>query len=391
VALVVTPRSRNVQPTDLLDKARALAPILRERAFAAEQARRIPDETIADLKAAGLFRVLQPALYGGYECDPQVFMEVSMILGAACPSTGWVYAVIGVHNWQLALMPKQAQDDVWGVDPDTLISSSYTPRGQIEIVDGGYKVSGRWSFSSGSDHAQWVILGGAATEPDGTVRRLCFLLPRTDYKVDDVWNVIGLKATGSNDIVVDGAFVPEYRTHPFTSGSVTSDAPGYLLPFGNVFTFGISAPLIGAAQGALDEHIAWTVDRVRITRGTRVAEEPFSQARVAQAASEIDAARLQMMRDLDEMIELARDGKEIPVALRARARLDQVRATQLAASAVDGIFTNSGGRVLHELNPIQRAWRDIHAGSLHNSNVPEPILMAYGAYQFGLSIEGSGI
>jgi 3-hydroxy-9,10-secoandrosta-1,3,5(10)-triene-9,17-dione monooxygenase len=380
-----------VQPTDLLDKARALAPILRERAFAAEQARRIPDATIADLKAAGLFRVLQPALYGGYECDPQVFMEVSMILGAACPSTGWVYAVIGVHNWQLALMPKQAQDDVWGVDPDTLISSSYTPRGQIEIVDGGYKVSGRWSFSSGSDHAQWVILGGAATEPDGTVRRLCFLLPRTDYKVDDVWNVIGLKATGSNDIVVDGAFVPEYRTHPFTSGSVTSDAPGYLLPFGNVFTFGISAPLIGAAQGALDEHIAWTVDRVRITRGTRVAEEPFSQARVAQAASEIDAARLQMMRDLDEMIELARDGKEIPVALRARARLDQVRATQLAASAVDGIFTNSGGRVLHELNPIQRAWRDIHAGSLHNSNVPEPILMAYGAYQFGLSIEGSGI
>jgi 3-hydroxy-9,10-secoandrosta-1,3,5(10)-triene-9,17-dione monooxygenase len=380
-----------MQPNDLLDKARALAPKLRERAFAAEQGRRIPDETIADLKAAGLFRILQPAAYGGYECDPQVFMEVSMILGAACPSTGWVYAVVGVHNWQLALMPKQAQDDVWGQDQDILISSSYTPRGQIEIVDGGYRVSGRWSFSSGSDHAQWVILGGAATEPDGTVRRLCFLLPRTDYVVDDVWNVIGLKATGSNDIVVDNAFVPEYRTHPYTSGSVTSDAPGYLLPFGNVFTFGITAPLIGAAQGALDEHIAWTADRVRISRGSRVADEPFSQARVAEAASEIDAARLQMMRDLDDMMVLARDGKEIPVELRARGRLDQVRATQLAASAVDRVFTNSGGRVLHELYPIQRAWRDIHAGSLHNSNVPEPILMAYGAQQFGLSIDGSGI
>jgi 3-hydroxy-9,10-secoandrosta-1,3,5(10)-triene-9,17-dione monooxygenase len=314
-----------------------------------------------------------------------------MILGAACPSTGWVYAVVGVHNWQLALMPKQAQDDVWGTDQDTLISSSYTPRGQVEIVEGGYRVSGRWSFSSGSDHAQWVILGGAATEPDGKVRRLCFLLPRTDYQVDDVWNVIGLKATGSNDVVVDNAFVPEYRTHPFTSGSVTSDAPGYLLPFGNVFTFGITAPLIGAAQGALDEHISWTRDRVRITRGSRVAEEPFSQARVAEAASDIDAARLQMMRDLDEMMELARDGKEIPVDLRARGRLDQVRATQLAASAVDRVFTNSGGRVLHEQNPIQRAWRDIHAGSLHNSNVPEPILMAFGAYQFGLSIADSGI
>jgi 3-hydroxy-9,10-secoandrosta-1,3,5(10)-triene-9,17-dione monooxygenase len=380
-----------MRPQDLIDKAHALAPVLRERAFDAELARRIPDETMSDLKAAGLFRALQPALYGGYEFDPQVFMEISMILGSACPSTGWVYAVVGVHNWQLALMPKQAQDDVWGTDQDTLISSSYTPRGNVEIVEGGYRLSGRWSFSSGSDHCEWAMLGGAATDSEGKVRRLCFLLPRTDYVVEDVWFMAGLKATGSNDVVVDGAFVPEYRTHPFTTGSVTSDAPGYLLPFGNVFSFGITAPLIGAAQGALDEHIAWTVERTRITRGSRVAEEPFSQARVAEAASDIDAARLQMMRDLDDMMVLARDGKEIPVELRARGRLDQVRATQLSASAVDRVFTNSGGRVLNERNPIQRAWRDIHAGSLHNSNVPEPILMAYGAMEFGLSIADAGI
>lgn len=378
-------------PQDLLDKARALAPVLRERAFATENARRISTETISDLKTAGLFRVLQPAAYGGFEYDPRVFMELAMILGAACPSTGWVYAVVGVHNWQLGLMPKQAQEDVWGRDQDTLISSSYTPRGQVEIVEGGYRLSGRWSFSSGCEHADWAILGGAATEPDGTVRRLCFLLPRTDYTIDDVWNVVGLRGTGSNDVVVDNAFVPEHRTHPFTSGSVTSDSPIYLLPFGPVFSFGITAPLLGAAQGALDEHVAWTADRVRITRGSRVAEEPFSQARVSEASAEIDGARLQMMRDLAEMMELAGDGKEIPIELRARARLDQVRATQLAASAVDRVFTNSGGRVLHELNPIQRAWRDIHAGSLHNSNVAEPILMAYGAMKFGLSIEGQGI
>jgi 3-hydroxy-9,10-secoandrosta-1,3,5(10)-triene-9,17-dione monooxygenase len=318
-------------------------------------------------------------------------MLASMIIGAACPSTGWVYAVIGVHNWQLGLMPKQAQDDVWGDDQDTLISSSYTPRGTVQIVEGGYRLSGRWSFSSGCDHAQWAILGGVATEDDGTVRRLCFLLPRSDYTIDDVWRVIGLRATGSNDVVVDDAFVPAYRTHPYTSGSVTSDSPIYDLPFASVFTFGITAPLLGAAQGALDEHVAWTADRVRITRGTRVAEEPFSQARVAEASGELDGARLQMMRDLDEMMELAREGKEIPIELRARGRMDQVRATQLAASAVDRVFANSGGRVLHELNPIQRAWRDIHAGSQHNSNVPEPMLMAFGAMQFGLSIADMGI
>jgi 3-hydroxy-9,10-secoandrosta-1,3,5(10)-triene-9,17-dione monooxygenase len=380
-----------MRPEDLLDRARALAPVLRERAFAAEQARRISVETIDDLKAAGLFRALQPKKYGGYELDPQVFLEAAMIIGSACGSTGWVYSVVGVHNWQLALMPEQAQEDVWGDDPDVLTSSSYTPRGTIEIVDGGYKVSGRWSFSSGSDHCSWVILGGVATEENGTVRRLCFLIPRTDYRVDDVWNVVGLRGTGSNDIVVEDAFVPNYRTHAYTSGSVTSDSPIYGLPFGCVFTFGITAPLLGAAQGALDEHVSWTAERVRVTRGTRVAEEPFSQARVAEAAGELDGARLQMMRDLDEMMALSRDGKEIPIEVRARSRMDQVRATQLAGSAVDRVFANSGGRVLHELNPIQRAWRDIHAGTLHNSNVPEPMLMAYGALAFGLSIADSGV
>src|SRR5690242_6484354 len=200
-----------MQAADLLDRARSMAPALRERAFAAENARRVPEETMRELKQAGLFRALQPKAYGGFEIDPQVFLEIGMIIGSASPSTGWVYSVVGVHNWQLALMPKQAQDDVWGEDQDTLISSSYTPRGQIEIVDGGYRVNGRWSFSSGCDHSQWVILGGVATEPDGTIRRLCFLLPRSDYRIDDVWHVIGLRATGSNDIVVEDAFVPEYR------------------------------------------------------------------------------------------------------------------------------------------------------------------------------------
>ena len=361
------------------------------RAFATEEARRIPDETIRELKEAGLFRILQPARFGGYELDPQVLPGRRDDHRAACGSTGWVYSVIAVHNWQLALMPEQAQADVWGADPDALICSSYTPRGHVEIVDGGYRLSGRWSFSSGCDHAQWAILGGAATDAEGNTRRLCFLVPRTDYTIDDVWRVVGLRGTGSNDVVIEDAFVPEHRTHDYRSGSVTSDSPIYRLPFGPIFTFGIAAPLLGAAQGALDDHVAWTAERVRVTKGTRVAEEPFSQARVAEAAGELDGARLQIRRDLDEMLALARDGKDIPIEIRARARLDQVRATQLAISAVDRVFQNSGGRVLHELNPIQRAWRDIHAGAQHNSNVPEPMLMAYGAMSFGLSIADSGI
>lgn len=380
-----------MRPVEALDRARALAPALRERALATEQARTISDETIRELKQAELFRILQPARFGGYELHPQVFMDVTMILSAACCSTGWVYSVIGVHNWQLGLMSGRAQEDVWGSDHDTLICSSYTPRGHVEIVDGGYELSGRWSFSSGCQHAQWAILGGVATDSQGRSRRLCFLVPATDYEIDDVWHVVGLKGTGSNDVVIEKAFVPEYRTHDFQSGSETSDSPIFDLPFGPVFTFGIAAPLLGAAQGALEEHIAWTAERTRITKGSRVAEEPFSQARVAEAYGELDGARLQMTRDLEEMMELARSGKEITVDVRARCRLDQVRATQLAMSAVDRVFQNSGGRVLLETNPIQRAWRDIHAGAQHNSNVPEPMLMAFGALQFGLSIADMGV
>jgi 3-hydroxy-9,10-secoandrosta-1,3,5(10)-triene-9,17-dione monooxygenase len=279
-----------MRPVEALDKARSLAPVLRERAFATEQARRISDETIRELKEAGLFRILQPARFGGFELDPRVFLEAGMIISAACGSTGWVYSVIGVHNWQLGLMPEQAQVDVWGEDQDTLICSSYTPRGHVEIVDGGYRLSGRWSFSSGCEHAQWAILGGVATDAAGNIKRLCFLVPRTDYTIDDVWRVVGLRGTGSNDVVIEDAFVPEHRTHDYRSGSVTSDSPIYRLPFGPVFTFGIAAPLLGAAQGALDDHVAWTAERVRITKGTRVAEEPFSQARVAEAAGELDGA-----------------------------------------------------------------------------------------------------
>ena len=373
-----------MRPVDALDRARSLAPVLRERAFATEQARRISDETMGELKEAGMFRILQPARFGGFELDPQVFLEAAMIIAAACGSTGWVYSVVGVHNWQVGLMSEQAQEDVWGEDQDVLICSSYTPRGNVEIVDGGYRLSGRWSFSSGCDHAQWAILGGAATDDAGNVRRLCFLVPRSDYVVDDVWRVVGLRGTGSNDVVVADAFVPEHRTHDYRSGSVTSDSPIYRLPFGPVFTFGIAAPLLGAAQGALDDHIAWTAERVRITRGSRVAEEPFTQARVAEAAGELDGARLQLKRDMDDMLALARDEKDIPVEIRARARLDQVRATQLAISAVDRVFQNSGGRVLHELNPIQRAWRDIHFAAMHVSLNPEQNFAHFGRTELGV-------
>ncbi len=247
-------------PEAYLERARALLPALRERAPAAEQLRRLPDESFKEFQAAGLFRALQPQRYGGYELDPGTFYSAVMDIGTVCGSSAWVLGVVGVHNWQLALFPEPAQEDVWRDDSSLLIASSLAPTGRVERVDGGFRLQGRWSFSSGCDFCQWAVLGGVVpTSPDGApADRRCFLVPRSDYAIDDTWQVIGLCGSGSKDLVVTEAFVPEYRAFSYreafelrSPGLAVHEAPLYRLPFGCVFAYGMAAPAIGTALGAL--------------------------------------------------------------------------------------------------------------------------------------------
>src|SRR6185312_1115253 len=200
-----------------------LLPVFRQRAQEAEDARAVPAESVKALEEAGFFKLLQPRAYGGLEADPVTFFTAVRLIAGACGSTGWVASVVGVHPWQLALFPPQAQDDVWAADPATRMSSSYAPTGRATLVKregevgGGYRLHGRWSFSSGCDHATWVLLGGIVLDEDQKpVDFRTFLLPARDYAIDDVWDTVGLRGTGSNDIVVDHAFVPEYRSLSFT-------------------------------------------------------------------------------------------------------------------------------------------------------------------------------
>src|SRR5262245_33341804 len=237
----------------LVQKARELAPVLAQRVPEADRLRRVPDATIAEFKEAGVFKMLQPSRWGGLEVDPKTFFEVQWTIAAACPSSAWVLGVVAVHNWQLALFDPKAQDEVWGEDSSTLISSSYAPTGKITRVEGGYRISGRWSFSSGCDHCQWVFLGGFVP-PEGDQKApdmRTFLVPRSDYKIDDNWHVAGLKGTGSKDIVVENAFVPEHRTHRLidgyfrkSPGNATNTAPLFKLPFGQIFVRSVSTSAI---------------------------------------------------------------------------------------------------------------------------------------------------
>ena len=384
----------------VFEKVQDLLPGIRERAVACEQARRVPEDSIAELVDAGVFTMLQPTRYGGLEADPVEFYDVVRSVATACGSTGWVSSVVGVHPWQLGLFPVEAQDEVWGKDPNTLVSSSYAPMGRLTPVDGGYECTGRWSFSSGCDHCSWVLLGALVLGPEGKpVDFLTILVPRPDYAIEDVWNVMGLSGTGSNDIVIDKQFIPAHRTLSFNDvsalkcpGQEANPAALYKLPFGTIFANTITTPIIGMAQGAYEAHVERMRERVRVSYGgQKVAQDPFAHVRVARAASDIDAAWLQLVNNVREEVRYVEAGEEIPMELRLRARRDQVLGTERAIDAVDRMFKNSGGTSLKTGNPIERAWRDAHAGSVHAANDTERWLAMYGKGEFGLEIKDAMI
>ena len=384
-------------PDEFLGRVRDLLPAIRERAARAEQLRRLPDETFADFQEARLFRAMQPKRHGGFELDPATFYQAVTEVGAVCGSTGWIFAVMGAHNWHLALFPPQAQQDVWGEDQSIQLSTSLAPTGTVERTDGGFRLRGRWSFSSGCDFCGWVVLGGVAPPAETAGEKSAppdlrtFLLPRSDYVIDDNWHVMGLCGTGSKDIVVEDAFVPEYRTHSYLDafhlknpGMAVNDAPLYRLPFGLVFAATLGAAAIGVAMGAFAAFREQQQRRLNVRDRSRVSEDPFTQLRLAESAAEIDAARDRMLGNFAEMMRLARAGAEIPLSFRARCRWDIGKATDWAVRAVDRLMMAAGGRGIFLDNPIQRAWRDVHAMQAHASNNVERAAAVYGRSEFGL-------
>jgi 3-hydroxy-9,10-secoandrosta-1,3,5(10)-triene-9,17-dione monooxygenase len=380
---------------DVLASVSDLLPVFAERAQETEDARRISVESIKALQETGLFRLLQPVRYGGLEASPVDFYRAVRLIASACGSTGWVASVLGVHPWQLGLFAAKAQEEVWGEDPDTRISSSYAPMGRAKPVDGGFQFNGRWSFSSGCDHCTWAFLGGLVLdERGGPIDFRTFLLPRSDYEIDDVWDTIGLRGTGSNDIVVDDVFVPEHRTLSFVDtgrcvcpGQEVNPGPVYRLPFASVFSCSISVPVIGMATGAYRAYLEHTRQRVRASTGGKAVEDTFQHLRIAEAASKIDAAVLQIERNLTDELDIVSSGEKIPMALRMQVRRDQVNATSAAIAAVDRLFESAGGRALKVGTPIQRFWRDAHAGRVHAINDPEKALAMYGQFELGLKVQ----
>lgn len=380
----------------VLDGIRDLLPTLRERADETESLRVVPEASIKEIEETGFFRLLQPKRYDGMEASPLDFYDGVRMISSACASTGWVSSVVGVHPWQVALFDDEAQQAVWGSDTKVRLSSSYAPTGKAVIADGGFMLSGKWSFSSGCDHCSWVLLGGLVFNAEGQVVDFrTFMVPREKYQIVDVWNTVGLRGTGSNDIIVEETFIPEAFTLSMGEtgqckgpGQAVNTANLYKLPFHSIFTTTISTPIIGMAQGAYAEHVEMQQQRVRAAYlGEKASLDPFAAVRIARASSEIDAAWALTMNNIREEIALVEKGEPIPLGLRLKVRRDQVLGTQRAIDAIDALFEASGGRALAEGTYLQRAWRDAHAGRVHAANDPERALQMFGAHEFGHKVD----
>jgi len=376
----------------LRQRARELVPVLRERAAEAARQGRLPEETLRDFHDAGFFRILQPARWEGYELEPKDFFEVQMTLAEGCMSSAWVLGVVAIHNWQLALFDDRAAQDVWGADSSVLISSSYMPVGKVTPVQGGFRLSGRWGFSSGSQHCQWAFLGALVppSEPGGAPDYRTFLVPRSDYQVLDNWNVMGLEATGSHDVLVEDAFVPEHRTHRAldgfmqnSPGNAVNTAPLFRLPFGQIFVRAVSSSAIGALQGAVDCFIEHNRARVGVNDGRKMGQDPGAQQALADAMVCVDECRTVLLRNFETMMQRARDGQGLSMPERVKMRYDSALVADKCARAAGALMFNSGASTIFREHPINRAFRDIHTGRAHVANSPAKYAWNLGGVSMG--------
>src|SRR5215813_2679463 len=356
---------------ELLRRAEALVPVLQERAPKAEQMRRCPDETIRDYLDNELLRICQPARYGGFEYGYEVLCEVSQTLARGCGSQAWVHMVLADNILKLASYSEQAQEEVWGQDITAKLSNCVTPVGTGRPVDGGVIWSGRHTFSSGVDHAQWVMAAG--TIDHGARKQACsVLVPRSDITIIDDWHVAGLAGTGSKTFEIKEAFVPAHRIldkkaadEGNAPGAKLYAAPCFHLPRGGPSIASFAAVTVGIAEGCLEEYYNYT--RPRKSRGTPVAALAGTQITAATAAAEIEAAVRMYLGVLREAMGILERGEPFTKDHQVQGKRNMAYAAMLSIHAVQRLYNDAGGRALYADNELQRKFRDAHAAAAHHS------------------------
>jgi 3-hydroxy-9,10-secoandrosta-1,3,5(10)-triene-9,17-dione monooxygenase len=373
----------------LLKRAQALAPVLANRSARCEGLRRCPDETVDDYVNSGLLRICQPRRYGGYELGYDVLCEATETLAGGCGSQAWVHMVLADNPLKLSAFSLEAQDEVWGKDTAAKIGVAIAPVGKARRVEGGVRWTGQHGFSSGIDHADWVICGGNIYE-DGKPSRGCFaLIPTREVKIIDDWFAMGLAGSGSKSFEVDDVFVPDHRVldkkaydEGRSPGTLHYTAPVTKLPRGGVSAVSYTAVAVGVAAGFVDNYYKFTGPRK--SRGNSVSDDVGIQIGAGIASAELEAAQRMYRGAVRETMQVLERGEEVTPHMQVQGKRNAAYAAQLAMSAVQRLFNAAGGRALYADNVLQRQFRDCYAASAHHSIVWDGAAADYGRYMLRL-------
>lgn len=378
---------------ELVARARELVPLLNENAARADHERRIPEENLAALRNAGLFRMTAPRRWGGREAGFETKIRVVSELARGCGSTGWVVALLTGGPWFVGMMNEQAQQDVWANGADATVAVAVPPSGTAERVDDGYRISGRWGYCSGAEHADWVLLG-APVAVDGASSPVVSLVPRDQVEIEYTWHVTGMRGTGSNTVVARGLTVPLHRT--ISLGAVQDgqldtpfdgEAP-YHVPLTLGALSDLVGPQLGLARAALDLVIETAARRgVSATVYREQTQAPTVQLAVARAASSLDTAEALAFSAAEEMDRAGRALVRPSLLERARLRMQLARGIVEARDAIRELMSVAGSSAFAESNPLQRIWRDSEIASRHAVCNPAISAEAYGRALLGITAQ----
>lgn len=353
----------------VLAAVRSLLPSIADAAADVDRNGAVDPHVITDLHDAGYFSMLQPKSFGGLAADPDDYLTATRELASACMSTGWLAGWLGVNNWGLSVRDRRALQEIWGSDSRALLCSSYAPTGRLERVDGGFRLSGRWSRCTGAQHAAWLSAAALRVGPDGAAQDfMAVLVPRTDYIVESSWNGLGLRGIGADDVVVEDAFVPEHRAFSWLNLKLDSSVPALdRLPQPTLYTLAGTMPLIGAAQRLLAPQL------------------PEVTTALAMARTDVELSVLQIRRNVGDLMDCVR-GEGYPDAeLMLRTRRDQVMASERAVQAIEVVLQNPGHDSDEGLR--ERVWRDVQTARMHVASNVEQVLSVVGRFAFGLNVD----
>ena len=378
---------------EMRQRALSLVDRFAARAEEAEALRQVPPDTIRDLHESGLFRMLQPLRVGGSELDYGCLVDMGAIIARGCASTAWTMTNLASHHWMLAMFPPETQARVWEEDADAMIASAFIfPAGRARRVEGGYRLSGKWAFSSGVDPSQWNMVGGVVeAEAEATPHSRVFLLHRSQYEILDTWYATGLKGTGSNDIGCEDVFLPEAMTVAaealkggMTPGGEVNPGALYRLPVYALFPLILSGIGLGLAEVAYNTYVGSIRERASRFTGARLAELQSTQIKIGNTDARIETARRVMLGICADAMDDARAGRIPDLETKMGYRRDVCFATNLCIEAVDLVNGGFGAQALYTGNPLQRYFRDAHAVAAHIAFSMDAAASAHGRVAIGL-------